>query len=36
MTGIDIVPLSDAIGAEIWGLDLTQPLSPGAVKIHRG
>ena len=33
MTGIEIVRLSDAIGAEIRGLDLTQPLSLEAVKI---
>ena len=33
MSGIDILPLSDAIGAEIRGLDLRQPLTPENVRL---
>lgn len=33
MAKIEIIPLSDAIGAEIRGLDLTQPMSSEDVKI---
>ena len=33
MSSIDVVPLSDAIGAEIRGLDLRAPLSEDAVRI---
>ena len=35
MPGIDIVPLSDAIGAEIRGLDLRKPLSNDDVRTVR-
>jgi taurine dioxygenase len=32
MSGIDVIPLSDAIGAEIRGVDLREPLSEDAVR----
>ena len=31
MSGIDVIPLSDAIGAEIRGLDLRDPLDAATI-----
>jgi taurine dioxygenase len=35
MPGIEVIPLSDAIGAEIRGIDLRDPLSDEAIRIVR-
>ena len=35
MSGIEIIPLSDAIGAEIRGLDLRKPLTDEALSLVR-
>ena len=34
LTGLDIRPLSDALGAEIRGVDLSQPLDDVLSLIH--